>query len=76
MNKKGTYRTSRDIPWGIQSRAVGYVSEPQGSRRQLCKDLEEDTSRLKTHKAGTCLQLSKVSLSPIVPYPACCAQLH
>ena len=32
------------------SKATGYVSEPQRSRRQLCKDLEEDSSRLKMHK--------------------------
>ena len=38
------------MPWGMQSRAIGYVSEPQRSRRQFCNDLEEDDSRLKTYK--------------------------
>jgi len=59
MNKQGTYRTSREIPWGIQRQTRDYVSEPQGSRRQLCKDLEEDSSRLKMHK-GSGLQSSIV----------------
>ena len=50
MNKQGLIELPEKYHGEYWSRAVGYVSEPQRSRRQLCKNLEEDTSRLKTHK--------------------------
>ena len=28
MNKQGTYRTSREIPWGIQRQTTDYVGSP------------------------------------------------
>lgn len=35
---------------GKQSNVMGYLRESRRNRRQLCKDLEEDTSRLKKCK--------------------------
>ena len=67
MNKQAPIELPEKYHREYWSRAVGYVSEPQRSRRQLCKNLEEDTSKLKTAKAGlgTCLQLPTV---PTIPY--------
>ena len=48
MNKQGLIELPEKYHGEYRSRAVGYVSELQRSRGQLCKNLEEDTTRLKT----------------------------
>ena len=49
MNKQAPIELPEKYHGEYWSSAVGYVSEPQRSRRQLCKNLEEDTW-LKTRK--------------------------